>query len=168
MKILVTAASKHGDTAEIANAISEALRRRGLDVTAAPAKQMDMLDGYDAYVLRSAVYPGDWLKPGIDRVEKEVVGFASRPVVLIASGSIDDPPKPEEEPVDVAEIKARTNARDHVLVAGKFDKSKLGFAERAIVIAFRAPFEDFRDWDEIRQWATSIADALAEARLATV
>lgn len=162
MKILVTAASKHGATAEIANAVGEGLRRRGLEVTVAPAEQVDSVDGYDAYVLGSAVHAGHWLKPGIDLVEKEGVGFASRPVVLFSSGPTGDPPKPEEDPVDVAQITAATGARDHRLFAGKLDKSKLGFAERAIVIAFRAPFGDFRDWDEIEQWATSIADALAE------
>lgn len=167
MKILVTAASKHGDTAEIANAIREALRRRGVEVTVAPAEKVDSVEGFDAYVLGSAVYADHWLKPAIDLGEKKGVGFASRPVVLFANGPIGDPPKPEEDPVDVAEIKATTCARDHVLIAGKLDKSQLGFAERAIVVAFRAPFEDFRDWEEINRWAASIADALSESRVST-
>lgn len=164
MKILVTAESKQGTTTEIANAIGEALRRLGLEVTVALAEQVDLLDGYDAYVLGSAVYAGHWLKPAIDLVEKEDLGFTSRPVVLFANGPIGDPPKPEEDPVDKAEIKATTSARDHVLVAKKLDKSMLGFAERAMVIAFRAPFKDFRDWDDIESWAARIADELAETR----
>lgn len=166
MKILVTAASKHGATDEIANAIGEALRRHGLEVTVAPADKVDMVDGYDAYVLGSAVYPGDWLKPPIDLAERRGAGFASRPVVLFASGPIGDPPK-LEDPGNLAEIEATNGARDHVLVAGRLDKSNLGFAEGAIVIAFRAPFGDFRDWDEIDSWAASVADALAGARQAT-
>jgi menaquinone-dependent protoporphyrinogen oxidase len=36
----------------------------------------------------------------------------------------------------------------------------LSFAEKAIVVAVRAPEGDFRDWDEIGDWANSIADSL--------
>ena len=63
MKILVTAASKHGATDEIAQAIGATLRSRGLDVTVIPAEQVDNLDGYEAVVLGSSVYAGHWLKP---------------------------------------------------------------------------------------------------------
>lgn len=58
MKILVTAASKHGATAEIAKAIAEALQTRGLEVTVASVEQVDRIDGYGAFVLMSAVYAG--------------------------------------------------------------------------------------------------------------
>jgi menaquinone-dependent protoporphyrinogen oxidase len=164
VKILVTAASKHGATDEIAQAIGATLRSRGLDVTVIPAEQVDNLDGYEAVVLGSSVYAGHWLKPAIELVEKDGAVLASRPVWLFSSGPIGDPPKPEEDPVDVAEIRAATKARDHPVFAGKLDKSKPAFTEMAIVIAFRAPFGDFRDWDEIDTWAASIADALNESR----
>ena len=42
---------------------------------------------------------------------------------------------------------------EHRIFAGKIDKSELGFGERAIMIAVRAPDGDFRDWDEIAAWA---------------
>ena len=43
------------------------------------------------------------------------------------------------------------------MFSGKIDKSKLGFAERAIIVAVRAPEGDFRRWDEIETWSRSIA-----------
>jgi menaquinone-dependent protoporphyrinogen oxidase len=39
--------------------------------------------------------------------------------------------------------------------------SKASFGEKAIVMALRAPEGDFRDWDEIREWAAAIAQAVA-------
>ena len=35
-----------------------------------------------------------------------------------------------------------------------------GFAEKAIVVALRAPEADYRDWDKIRRWASAIANVL--------
>ena len=63
MKVLVTAATKHGATGEIAQVIGDALRERGLDSTVLEPEQVDAVDGYDAVVLGSAVYAGHWLKP---------------------------------------------------------------------------------------------------------
>jgi menaquinone-dependent protoporphyrinogen oxidase len=82
------------------------------------------------------------------------------PTWLFSSGPVGDPPKPEEDPVDVAEVSEKTSAREHRVFSGKIDKSKLSFAEKAIVVAVRAPEGDFRDWDEIGDWANSIADSL--------
>ena len=53
-----------------------------------------------------------------------------------------------------------TVARDHRVFGGKLDKRQLSFGERALVTALRAPEGDFRDWDEIRAWASGIADRL--------
>jgi menaquinone-dependent protoporphyrinogen oxidase len=36
----------------------------------------------------------------------------------------------------------------------------LGFAEKAIVLALRAPEGDFREWDAVRDWAKDIGVAL--------
>jgi menaquinone-dependent protoporphyrinogen oxidase len=47
--------------------------------------------------------------------------------------------------------------------SGKIDKAKLGFGERAITMALRAPEGDFRDWVEIEAWADGIANSVIEA-----
>ncbi len=86
--------------------------------------------------------------------------MATRPVWLFSSGPIGDPPKPEEDPVDVAGILRATKAREHRVFAGKLVKKQLSFGEKAMVLAFRAPEGDFRDWEEIKGWAVGIADAL--------
>jgi menaquinone-dependent protoporphyrinogen oxidase len=87
-------------------------------------------------------------------------GLADRPVWLFSSGPVGDPPKPEEDPVDIAEILAATKARGHRLFAGKLDRSQLRFPDKAIVVALRVQEGDFRDWVEITGWAAGIAGAL--------
>jgi menaquinone-dependent protoporphyrinogen oxidase len=160
MKVLVTAATKHGATGEIAQAIGDALRDQGLDPAVVPPEQVDNVDEYGAVVLGSAVYAGHWLKPARELVGRRGAALAARPVWLFSSGPIGDPPKPEEDPVDVAEIVAATSAREHRVFAGKLIRKQLAFPERAIVSALRVREGDFRDWPAITEWAAGIARAL--------
>lgn len=159
-KILVSAGSKHGSTQEIAQRIGSDLRGRGYEVTVLPPDQITDVSRFDAVVLGSAVYAGHWTAAA--KGLAEIVGRSDPrvPTWLFSSGPIGDPPKPEEDPVDIAEILETTSARDHRVFAGKVDKSKLSFGEKAILVAVRAPEGDFRDWDEIGDWANAIADSL--------
>ncbi len=61
MRILVIAASKHGATAEIADGIAGKFRESDLDVEIHTPDSVDSLDGYDAVVIGSAVYAGQWM-----------------------------------------------------------------------------------------------------------
>ncbi|HEX6256019.1 MAG TPA: flavodoxin domain-containing protein [Euzebyales bacterium] len=163
-RVLVASASKHGATAQIAERIGQKLRDHGCDVTVADAGRVDTVDGYDAVVMGSAVYAGHWLDDAKSLADR-VASQRPRPAVwLFSSGPVGDPPKPEEDPVDVAAIAEATSPNDHQVFAGKIDKAKLGFAERAIMIAVRAPEGDFRDWAAIDSWAGEIADALRPAQ----
>ena len=81
-------------------------------MTVAAAGQVDTADGYDAVVLGSAVYAGHWLQDAKDLAER-VAAQRPRPLVwLFSSGPIGDPPKPEEEPVDITAIADATSPRD--------------------------------------------------------
>ena len=42
----------------------------------------------------------------------------------------------------------------------RLDPARLGFGERAVVTAMRAPHGDFRDWTALRSWAEEIASQL--------
>jgi menaquinone-dependent protoporphyrinogen oxidase len=164
MNVLVTAASKYGATGEIAAAIGEALSDHGLGVTVLPCDQVDTVDGYDAVVLGSAVYAGHWLKAARALVDRAGGALASRPVWLFSSGPIGDPPKPEEDPVDVADILAATRATEHRVFAGKLIRKQLSFGDKAIAVALRVPEGDFRDWAAIKGWAAEVAAALQPGR----
>lgn len=161
MRVLVSAATKYGATGEIARAIADVLTARGLEVTLVPPEEVGRIDDYDAAVLGSAVYAGHWLKPAKELVGRSSGALAGRPVWLFSSGPIGDPPKPEEDPVEVEDVMEATNARGHRVFAGKLVKKQLSFGEKAIVLALRAPEGDFRDWDAIRAWAEEIAGELS-------
>lgn len=161
-RVLVSAGSKHGATAEIADHIGVTLRERGLDVTVAPPDQVATIEDFGTVVLGSAVYAGHWTADAKELALLIAESAGSPTVWLFSSGPIGDPPKPEEDPVDVADIHEMTSARGHKVFAGRIDKSQLSFGERAIMIAVRAPDGDFRDWEEIAGWAHGIADDVDE------
>jgi menaquinone-dependent protoporphyrinogen oxidase len=162
VRVLVTAASKYGATGEIAQTIGDVLGVRGVETSVASPDEVTTIDGFDAVVLGSAVYAGRWMKSAKELVDRFADALAGRPVWLFSSGPIGDPPKPDEDPVDVADLVKATRARGHQVFAGKVVRKQLSFPEKAIVVALRVPDGDFRDWDQIRHWASGIADSLAE------
>ncbi len=167
MRVLVSAARRHGATAEIAERIGDTLRRAlaerypTADVDLRPPDEVTDVAAYDAIVLGSAVYMGRWLESARDLVHNHAEEFAARPVWLFSSGPIGDPPKPDQDPVDVASAVAVSHAREHKVFAGRLDRQRLGFAEKAVIVALRVADGDFRDWARIEAWATGIAEALA-------
>jgi menaquinone-dependent protoporphyrinogen oxidase len=164
VKVLVTAASRYGSTAEVAEAIGKELRVRALDAEVRVPDHVPSLDGFDAVVIGSGVYAGHWLEPAKRLIEAHGSELAALPVWLFSVGPLGSPPKPDEEPVDARPLIDATRAREHRIFTGRLDRSRLNFFERAIVVALRAPEGDFRDWDAIREWTRGIADALEADR----
>jgi menaquinone-dependent protoporphyrinogen oxidase len=160
--VLVTAASKHGATTEVAERIARVLGEAGLEPPVLPPDQVEDVSAYDAVILGSAIYMGRWLDPARLLVDRRAEALAEKPVWLFSVGPIGDPPKPTEESVDVEEIHKATLARAHRIFPGRLEKRRLGFAERAVVTALRAPEGDFRPWPEIEAWAREIAVAVHE------
>jgi menaquinone-dependent protoporphyrinogen oxidase len=160
MKVLVCAATKYGATGEIADAVADVLADKGLEVTVIPPEQAGAIEQFDAVVLGSAVYMGQWMKPARELVDRSAAALAARPVWLFSSGPVGEPAKPAENPVDVSEILQSTKARDHRVFTGRLVKKHLSFPDRAMASAIRAAEGDFRNWAEIRAWAAGIASAL--------
>lgn len=163
MKVLVSAASKHGATAEIAEAIGRRLMAAGHEVTVLEPNEVTHVERFDAFVLGSGVYAGHWLAQGKDLVHQVARQAEHRPVWLFSSGPLGSPAQPDHDAVDVRHLVEEVRARGHELFSGKLDKSVLGFAERAIVAAVRAPDGDFRNWEAIDAWAGDIAGQLVGA-----
>jgi menaquinone-dependent protoporphyrinogen oxidase len=163
MKVLVAAASRYGATQEIAEAIGRVLADHGLDVEVGRVEGRFDVTCYDAVVLGSAVYMGNWLAPARRFVE-EYGELASRPTWLFSSGLLGSPLRPhEDEAVQIAPIWTKTRAGEHRVFGGKLDKRQLSFSERAVMHAVRAPEGDFRDWNDISAWAASIAEMLVRS-----
>jgi len=162
MRVLVIVASRHGSTAEIATALGEGLTRRGIEAVVEDATKASDLTGYDAVLLGSAVYAGRWMKSIRELIELRHEELLGRPVWLFSSGPVGEPLRPAEDPVDVATIAAALDTRGHRVFPGKLDKSKLGLAEKALVMSMRVPDGDYRNWEEVAAWAGEIADALGQ------
>lgn len=158
MRVLVCAASKHGATAEIASYIADTLVQEGLETEFLEPTEVRNADRYDALVLGSAVYGGRWL-PEMRQLASRLAPVGV-PVWLFSSGPIGEPPRPEEDPVDISNLLHMFDTARHQLFSGKLDKSALNLPERALVAAFRAPEGDFRNWEEIHDWALDIARSL--------
>jgi menaquinone-dependent protoporphyrinogen oxidase len=164
MTILVTAASRHNATNEVAQAIANTLTRAGLDVVVRRPEEVGHLANYEGVVLGSAIYAGHWLKPAKDLIERTSTRLRTLPVWLFSTGPIGDPLKPEAPSVDMEPMVELSGARAHRLFGGRLDRHDLGLAERAIVSVVGAADGDFRPWEEIEAWAEEIAAALkAEA-----
>lgn len=160
MRVLVSAASKHGATTEIAAAIGTSLEAHGHAVSISDPDDVMSVGDYDALVLGSAVYAGHWQRPARELIDRISSDLAGRPVWLFSSGPIGDPPQPTADPVDVEDVVRATAARGHRIFSGRLAQSSLSFGERAIVAALRAPYGDYRNWDDIESWASDIASEL--------
>ena len=163
-RVLVTAASRHGSTHEIADAVArhlqEAAGDRGLTAAALHAENHPDPAGFDAVVLGSAVYGGSWLEPARELAHQHAAVLRARPLWLFSSGPIGAPPYPPDEPYDTATLTGLLAPRGHRVFPGLLEPSRLSAPERAVVTAMRAPVGDFRDWDAVEAWAAEIAAEL--------
>jgi menaquinone-dependent protoporphyrinogen oxidase len=165
MTVLVAATSKHGATDEIAARIGADLAEHGLDVEVKQLEDVHDLAGYDAYVLGSGIYLGNWLREAHRFIDTHAAQLAERPTWLFGSGSIVGDPPSGDDPnalrAGLAEqLVEKTHAREHKLFGGKLDKSKLGIAEKLPVRMARGREGDWRDWAAVDEWAATIAHEL--------
>jgi menaquinone-dependent protoporphyrinogen oxidase len=170
LSVLVTWASKHGATSDIAAALARDLqecaagRAGGVVACAVPVQQRPDPTGFDAVVLGSAVYVGRWREEARHYAAEYTAALRRRPVWLFSSGPIGHPPFPSGEPYDTEPLSHTLAARGHRVFPGRLDTRLLTFGERAMVTAMRAPEGDSRDWAAIELWAEEIAVALSLER----
>ncbi|MBN1220058.1 MAG: flavodoxin domain-containing protein [Anaerolineae bacterium] len=168
IQVLVAYATKYGATAEIAEKIGEVLRQAGLQTDVLPAARVKDLTPYQAVVLGSAVYIGKWRKEAAKFLQANEKMLAERQVWLFSSG-----PTGEGEPAELLQgwrlpkaqqtIADRIQPRDVAVFQGNVNMNKVNFIEKWIIKNVKAPVGDFRDWEAITAWATTIAAALKEA-----
>jgi menaquinone-dependent protoporphyrinogen oxidase len=160
-KILMSVASKHGSTVEIAETVANVLRDRGHEVVAVPPVDVCSLAGFPVVILGSAVYLGRWLKPATHLVDRLVNDLATRTVYAFSSGPVGSPPFPDRPASDLDAFVARTGAKEHVTFPGRLVNADLAIGERLAVRVSGADYGDFRDWPAVVAWANRIADDLA-------
>jgi menaquinone-dependent protoporphyrinogen oxidase len=65
---------------------------------------------------------------------------------------------------EIGDLVRSTRARGRQVFAGRLDRHRLGFGEKAVVVALRVADGDFRDVDAIDAWGAQIAADLSRAR----
>ena len=179
MTTLVAYASRHGATRGIAERIGDVLAREGIEVRVEPVEAVGAVDGYDAFVIGSAAYLGEWLGDATTFVRLHEDTLATRPVWLFSSGPVG-PDKADAEgrdlrersrPREFDEFAGSIHPRDERVFFGAYDPDAeaVGLVERVgswfarwiPEIRESLPAGDFRDWPEIDAWAQGIARDLA-------
>jgi menaquinone-dependent protoporphyrinogen oxidase len=164
-KVLVAYATKYGATAEIAEKIGEVLQQAGLQADVQPADRVSDLSAYRGVVLGSAVYIGRWRKEATNFLKTNEQALAGKSVWLFSSGPTGEGDALElvqgwRLPGKLQPIADRIGPRDIAVFHGASDVNKLNFIERWMLNRVKAPVGDFRDWEAIAAWATTIADDL--------
>ncbi len=168
-KILVTYASTHGSTQEVAEAVAATLRTHELTVDLQPARHVRTLQGYGAVVLGAPLY--------MFHLHKDALRFLSRhqkalagglPIAIFAGGPFgagdgtewDEARKQLDQ--DLAKFPWLEPLAVEV-IGGKFDPSGLHFPWNLIPALRQMPPSDLRDWEAIRCWTGSLAARLQPA-----
>ena len=164
-KVLVAYASRHGSTEGIAQRIAATLQVKDVDATAVPIGDIKEVDGYDGYVIGSAVYALHWLGEARSFAHRHRDFLRRHPVWLFSSGplTVESDAEKEAAPRDIADLASDVDARGHETFAGAWhqDVKPIGAMERVMSLFPTArkalPEGDFRDWAAIDAFAERIA-----------
>jgi menaquinone-dependent protoporphyrinogen oxidase len=142
--------------------IGGTLKERGVPVEVARLEDVVTVYPYTALVLGSAVYRGSWLRPALTFLDEHRAVLGTRPTWLFSSGPTGLATQVAVPPFDGGDLVQLVAAREHRLFGGRLlAPANLGPVERVLVGALRVPSGDFREWDDVTDWATAIARALA-------
>jgi len=175
MRVLVAYETAHASTREIAEEIAATARECGAEVDVRRCREIEALEGYDAFIVGAPVWGGNWLKPARAFVSRFEETLARRPLAYFhTSGAAGDPDQRDEivrimnerlpeyapsvEPVDIAAF------------GGVIDYERYNFALRLVMKAVvgrgggpTSGRHDLRDWDAIRAWARKMCEAFDRA-----
>lgn len=168
LKILVVYASKHNSTAEIAENIGGVLRLSGeFIVDIRSVENLWDITQYDAVVLGSAIYFGQWLSKAVNFLKTHKTELSKRPVWVFSSGptgkgDVHTLLKGWQYPHTIEAQLEQIKPRDIKVFHGKLEESQLKFIERSMIQLLDPPVGDFRNWADIHEWAKGIVQALAQ------
>ncbi len=148
--VLVAYATRHGSTAEVADAIAEALRQQGHNVTTTPAARFkDPVDGFDLVVLGGALYSGRWHSGAHRFLRKHRHRLEGRAVAVFGMGprlDVEEAWQTSRAQLDRALAKRSWLHPVAVTVFGGVDPPK------------KRERRDIRDYEAIKVWAAGLLD----------
>jgi len=160
MKVLLTAASQHGATTEVAEAIARRLKADGLEVVCKPPQDVDSLEGFDAVICGSAVYMTQWMPAAHDFMERFAQELHKVPVWAFSVGMNGVPKHSKQDGSRVGPLLTHVKCRELRTFPGRYKPSLLSLRERSVARLAGVVEGDFRDWEAIERWADEIVDAL--------
>lgn len=161
VKILVTYATTHGSTQEIAEVMTAMIRDQGVAADLQPARSVKTLDGYSAVILGSALYIGHLQKDALKFLSRFEAPLSSGlPIAIFAGG----PLKPEDDCQEIRRMLNQDLAKFSwlkpvavELMGGKFDPAKgVKFPWNLLPAIKNMTASDLRDWEGIRKWTVNI------------
>ena len=165
MSVLVTFATKHGATAEIAEKIGEILNENSLHADVMDINQVRNLESYSAIIVGSPVYYGDWRYDVVNFLEENLEILKTQDVWIFSSGPTGERDEFEilaewRFPHWLRPLVERIQPEEVVVFFGNLEAEKLNFLEKGLAKLQKIPFGDFRDWDKIKDWALTIVHKL--------
>ena len=163
-KALVVYGTKTGCTADIAEAVAEGLRSRGVTVDVKPAEEKPDPSAYDAVLVGSGVRAGMWHAHVKQWLVAHAPQLKERPLALFTACLTM-----HSNPEKAAEVRAYTDLLltetglepvDVGLFPGMNLPKAFSLPERLIMKAMKAPEGDFRDLEAVAEWAAATAPAL--------
>ena len=174
MQVLIGHASAHGSTVDIAQRIASVLAQEGLEADVLPISQLGGLEGYDAAVLGSAIHQQAWLPEAMAFIQGHANELVARPVWLFSVGMSASLPRlirtsarKAQDRRLAGELRDLVRPRGHCLLSGVAREEDFPGWTSVLFNMVGARFGDFRDWDQIEEWARGIAHDLRSARLQT-
>lgn len=172
MKVLIAYASRKGSTAETAEFFGGVLRDHELDVVVADADDVTDVTGYDAFILGTGIYKGEWLPAILTFIRKFKVDLGQKPIfawMLCIRLLEDDGRTHIMDNYIPYHMFSDLNLVDAKPFLGKLKMVDVDFKERwTLGLHYDGNLdpsevnEDYRDWDVMREWAESIAVRLQE------
>ncbi|MHB0935201.1 MAG: flavodoxin domain-containing protein [Armatimonadota bacterium] len=166
--VLVAYATKYGSTGEVAKAVAETLRARGITVDVRRAKEVRSLEGYQAVVVGAPLYIGNFLGEARKFLERHRAALERLPVAVFSLGPLSAGKEMEEARPQLTAALEKMPWLKPVAVelfVGSYDPASLRFPYTLLATMKASPLygmgkRDERDWDAIRAWAETLPAAL--------
>jgi menaquinone-dependent protoporphyrinogen oxidase len=167
--ILVTYASRRGSTGEIAEEIAAVLGETGDRVVVRPMSSVHNLIPFDSVVIGSAIYNGKPLPEAIDFLKTHEYALSKMPLVFfLVSNTLA---QPNVELIEEAShfldpaytVAPHIHPLDVGLFAGSYEPARWNLFKRLADWFQQIPHGDFRNWKDIRHWASGIKPKISAA-----